>query len=89
MGQLWPNGLRDGLVTRRLRVQVSGPAGIVGGGSELPALSVCLCVRALKHYNKDFFCMYPTPGGAKIVALKLRCGFSPAADTGCVLVVFL
>ncbi len=33
-GQSWPNGLRVGLVTQRLRVRVSGPAGIVGGGSE-------------------------------------------------------
>uniref|UniRef100_A0A673NR87 NAD(P)(+)--arginine ADP-ribosyltransferase n=1 Tax=Sinocyclocheilus rhinocerous TaxID=307959 RepID=A0A673NR87_9TELE len=34
LGQSWPNGLRVRLVTRRLRVRVSGQAGIVGGGSE-------------------------------------------------------
>ncbi len=31
---------RVGLVTRRLLIRVSGPAGIVGFGSECPALSV-------------------------------------------------
>ncbi len=36
-GQSWPNGF--GLVTQMLQVRVSGPAGIVGGGSECPALS--------------------------------------------------
>ncbi len=33
----WPNGLRVGL--ERLRVRVSDPVGIVGGGSECPVLS--------------------------------------------------
>ncbi len=32
-GKSWPNGWRVGLVIQRLRVRVSGPAGIVGGGS--------------------------------------------------------
>ncbi len=38
--QSWPNGWRVRLVTWRLRVRVSGPAGIVGGGSECTALSL-------------------------------------------------
>ncbi len=38
MGQSWPNGLTVGLVTRRLLFRVSGPAGIVCGGSECTAL---------------------------------------------------
>ena len=31
MGQLWPNGERFGLVTRRSQVRVSVLAGVVGG----------------------------------------------------------
>ncbi len=38
-GQSWSNSKRVGLVTQRLRLRVSGPAGIVGGGSECPVLS--------------------------------------------------
>ncbi len=38
-GQSWPNGQRVGLLTQRSWVRVLGPAGIVGGGSEYPALS--------------------------------------------------
>ncbi len=34
-GQSWPNGKRVGLVSGRLWVRISGPAGIVGGGSIL------------------------------------------------------
>lgn len=33
-GQLWPNGKRVGLITRRLQVRVPGLARFVGGGSE-------------------------------------------------------
>lgn len=32
LGQLWSNGLRAGLITRRLWVGVLVPAGNVGGG---------------------------------------------------------
>ncbi len=35
----WPNGYRVGLVIQKLWVRVSGPAGIVGGGSECTVLS--------------------------------------------------
>ncbi len=42
IGKSWPNGWRVGLVIQRSWVRVSGPAGIVGGGSECTALSLLL-----------------------------------------------
>ncbi len=50
LGQSWPNGLRVVLVTQRSRARVSVPAGIVGGGSEWPALSFAISGY---HGNKD------------------------------------
>ncbi len=53
LGKSWPNGQRVGLVTQRSRVQVSGPAGIVGGGEWITsALSTFNTTTEMRPLNK-------------------------------------